>query len=95
MVKVFVPADTTSCALGADEVASRIAKHSAEAGLEIELVRNGSRGAFWLEPLLEVETHGRRIAYGPVMPDDVASLFEAGFPGESDHPLYLGDVSDI
>jgi formate dehydrogenase iron-sulfur subunit len=95
MFKIYVPVDTTSCALGADQVASRIAKLAAEAGLEIELIRNGSRGAFWLEPLIEVETHGQRIVYGPVTPDDVTGLFEAGFPGNCEHHLCLGKISQV
>ncbi len=55
-VRVFVPRDATACALGADRVAAAIAEGAAGRGIEIELLRNGSRGAFWLEPLVEVET---------------------------------------
>ena len=60
-IKVFVPKDTTACALGADEVAETIAAGAVGRGIEIELVRNGSRGAFWLEPLVEVETESGRM----------------------------------
>jgi len=94
-IKVFVPKDTTACALGADEVAETIAAGAVGRGIEINLVRNGSRGAFWLEPLVEVETESGRIAFGPVTPADVPGLFEAGFPGPADHLLAQGPVDSI
>jgi formate dehydrogenase iron-sulfur subunit len=94
-MRIFVPGDTTSRALGADRVAALIGKAARERGLEIELVRNGSRGAFWLEPLVEVDTGEERLAFGPVEPEDVAGLFESGFPAESDHALSLGPVTGI
>ena len=53
---IFVPADTTSCACGADAVVKAILSEADNRNIDIELVRNGSRGAFWLEPLVEVET---------------------------------------
>jgi formate dehydrogenase iron-sulfur subunit len=93
--RVFVPRDATACALGADVVAERIARAAAAKGMEIELVRNGSRGAFWLEPLVEVENGSGRVAFGPVTPGDVESLFASGFPDAAEHPLSLGPVSDI
>ena len=95
MVKIFIPGDTTACALGANEVAVKVAQLAKEKGLAVEIMRNGSRGAFWLEPLLEVESSDGRIAFGPVMPADVAGLFEAGFPGSCEHNLKLGKVQDI
>lgn len=94
-VRIFVPRDATACALGADAVAESILKGAEGRGLEIELVRNGSRGAFWLDPLVEVETETGRIAFGPVSAADVPGLFESGFPGEADHPLSLGPVTGI
>jgi formate dehydrogenase iron-sulfur subunit len=94
-IRVFVPRDATACALGADDVAEAIRTGAQGRGLDIEVIRNGSRGAFWLEPLLEVETDAGRVAWGPVTTADVAGLFEAGFPGEADHLLLLGPVSEI
>ena len=94
-MRIFVPKDATACALGADEVAESILAGAAGRELDIELVRNGSRGAFWLEPLVEVETPAGRIAFGPVTAADVEGLFEAGFPGNSDHALTLGLVEGI
>ena len=95
MPKVFVPADTTACALGADAVAEEIALQARNRGLDISLVRNGSRGAFWLEPLVEIEAEGERLAFGPVSAGDVAGLFEAGFPKQCEHRLFLGKLADI
>jgi len=63
--------------------------------LDIEIIRTGSRGAFWLEPLLEVEKEGWRLAYGTVTAQDVAGLFDAGFPGSCEHERCLGEISDI
>jgi formate dehydrogenase iron-sulfur subunit len=94
-VQVFVPRDATACALGADAVAAAVAEEARQRGVEVEVVRNGSRGAFWLEPLVEVETPAGRAAFGPVQPGDVPELFKTGFPGPAEHPLALGPVSGI
>jgi len=94
-VRVFVPRDATACALGADRVAARIVEEASRRGIELELVRNGSRGAFWLEPLVEVDTPQGRMAFGPVDSAAVPTLFAAGFPGEAVHPLALGPVAEI
>ena len=93
--RIFIPADTTALALGADAVAAEIVHEARERGLEIEIIRNGSRGAFWLETLLEVEKDGWRVVYGPVNVRDVVGLFEAGFPEECEHRLCLGEIRDI
>jgi formate dehydrogenase iron-sulfur subunit len=94
-VTVFVPSDTTACALGADEVAAELAAQAAARGIRMDIVRNGSRGAFWLEPLVEVDTGDGRQAYGPLAPPDVTDLFEAGFPGTCSHGSSLGSVEEI
>ena len=94
-VTVYVPRDSAARAVGADETAAALVIEAARRGLEIELVRNGSRGLFWLEPLVEVATAQGRVAYGPVQPEDVASLFEAGFHTGGAHPLGLGRTEDI
>jgi len=93
--RIFVPADTTACALGADEVAAAIVAAARGRHIEIELVRSGSRGAFWLEPLVEVETDTGRMAFGPVEARDVPGLFVSGFPGDSSHVLAIGPVNGI
>ncbi|MDX2418674.1 MAG: NADH-ubiquinone oxidoreductase-F iron-sulfur binding region domain-containing protein [Xanthomonadales bacterium] len=95
MTKIFIPADTTACALGADAVADEIALQAKNRGLDVSIIRNGSRGAFWFEPLVEIEADGERYAFGPVNTGDVAGLFEAGFPGRCEHSLFLGKLADI
>jgi formate dehydrogenase iron-sulfur subunit len=94
-VRICVPMDTTALALGADEVAEAIVAEAEKAGIDITLVRTGSRGAFWLEPLVEVQGEGEPRLFGPVTPEDVASLFAAGFPSECEHQLALGKVSSV
>lgn len=89
---IYVPGDAAALALGADEVAAAIAKAAARHKLEIDIVRNGSRGLFWLEPLIEVVTGQGRVAYGPVTADDVPGLFAANFTAGGKHKLYLGDI---
>ncbi|MBS0589296.1 MAG: formate dehydrogenase, partial [Proteobacteria bacterium] len=93
-VKVFVPRDATALALGADAVARTLAGEAAKRGIALEVVRNGSRGLFWLEPLVEVVTSFGRIAYGPVTAADVASLFDADFLHGGAHGLRIGNVED-
>jgi len=90
MIKVFVPRDSTALSLGADRTAKAIAAEAQKRGIEIELVRNGSRGLFWLEPFVEVATDKGRVAYAPVQPKDVPSLFDADFLHAGAHPLNLG-----
>ena len=87
---VFVPRDSTALALGADEVAAAIAAEAERRGIAVAHDAHGSRGMFWLEPLVEVATPQGRTAYGPVDAGDVASLFDAGFFGGGAHPLALG-----
>ncbi|TNE30000.1 MAG: formate dehydrogenase beta subunit [Alphaproteobacteria bacterium] len=91
-MKIYIPHDTSSLSLGADDVLETIQKKNPT----LEIVRNGSRGLYWLEPLIEVETNGTRIGYGPVTAADLPSLFDAGFPADgSSHPLCLGPVEEL
>ena len=78
-VTVYVPLDAAAKAMGADVVTAAIAGQADSRGLSVNIVRNGSRGLLWLEPLVEVQTPAGRIAYGPVSLDDVPSLFDAGW----------------
>ncbi|MDY0055848.1 MAG: NADH-quinone oxidoreductase subunit NuoF [Methyloversatilis sp.] len=93
--RIYVPIDSTALSLGAEKVAKAIAAEAAKRGIAIELVRNGSRGAFFLEPMVEVQTPAGRMAYGPVQPQDVAALFDAGFITGGQHALSLGLTDDI
>jgi formate dehydrogenase iron-sulfur subunit len=95
VVKVFVPRETTSVSVGADEVAVAIARQAKKNGAAIQLIRNGSWGACWLEPLVEVEVNGTRIAYGNVDADDVPGLFDAGLLEGGTHDKRLGPTNEI
>jgi formate dehydrogenase iron-sulfur subunit len=94
-VRVFVPSDTTARSLGADAVAAAIAAQAQKRGTPVEIVRNGSRGLYWLEPLVEVDVGGVRQAYGPIGAADVAGLFAAGFLAGGNHALALGPTEKI
>ncbi|MBE0438616.1 MAG: NADH-quinone oxidoreductase subunit NuoF [Gammaproteobacteria bacterium] len=94
--RIYVPCDTTALSLGANDVAAAIEIEAASRGLSVEIIRNGTRGMLWLEPLVEIETDTGRIAYGPVSSSDVASLFESNFTtGQPQHNLYIGRVDEL
>lgn len=92
---VYVPRDSSALSLGAHQVAKNVQAEAAKRGLDIKVVRNGSRGMFWLETMVEVVTPKGRVAYGPVMPKDVSSLFDADFINAGAHPLNLGLTDEI
>ena len=87
---IYVPRDSAALAVAADEVASALQAECAGRGLNVNIVRNGSRGMFWLEPLVEIATPQGRIAYGPVTPEDVPALLDAGLLIGAAHPLCHG-----
>ncbi len=92
---VYIPGEATARALGAEAVAQAVIAEARQRDQAVRIVRNGSRGAFWLEPLVEVDTPSGRVAYGPVQAKDVAALFSAGFLEGKAHALSLGAVADI
>ena len=94
-VRIYVPRDAAAIALGAHEVAAAVANEIVSRGLDASVVRNGSRGMHWIEPLVEVDTPAGRIAYGPVAVADVASLFDADFLTGGAHALALGATEEI
>ena len=94
-ITIFVPADAAALSVGADAVAAAVAREAAARGLDVAIVRTGSRGMLWLEPLVEVATPAGRIAYGPVRPADVAGLFEAGFLDGAAHRLGHGPTEEM
>jgi len=75
-MKIFVPLDSAALALGANDVADAIKAEAATRGLDVEIVRNGTRGMIWLEPLVEVETESGRIGYGAMNVGDVAAMLD-------------------
>lgn len=92
---VYVPRDSAALSVGADEVAAALAAGLATQAPHARLVRNGSRGLFWLEPLVEVTTPAGRVAYGPVAPADVPSLLAADLLAGGEHPLRLGLTEEL
>lgn len=94
-VRIYVPGDSGALALGAEKVATTLAAEISARGLDAKIVRNGSRGLYWLEPMVEVETASGRVAYGPVAAKDVASLLDAGLVEGGNHALSLGDPEEI
>jgi formate dehydrogenase iron-sulfur subunit len=92
---IYVPDDSGALALGAEKVAAAIAAELADRGIAARVVRNGSRGLYWLEPMVEVQTDAGRFAYGPVAASDVKGLFEAGFIHGGQHRKWLGKTKDL
>ncbi len=92
---VYVPRDSSAVSLGADAVAEAIRTEAASRKLDVKIVRNGSRGMFSHEPMVEVATSGGRIVYGPVATRDVASLFDSNFLDGREHRLRLGVADEI
>lgn len=94
--RVFIPADMLAIALGADDIAAAMAVEAQQCGANIEIIRNGSRGLCWAEPLVEVHTKkAGRMAYGNIALDDVPALFDADFLNGGRHEKSLGPTEDI
>ena len=94
-VTIYVPRDSGALALGAEKVAKAIEAEIAARGVDAKVARNGSRGLYWLEPMVEVATGAGRIAYGPVTARDVTSLFDADFLNGGRHELSLGNPEKL
>jgi formate dehydrogenase iron-sulfur subunit len=95
LVTLYVPRDSAALAVGADEVADTLQAECARRGLNVAIKRNSSRGLFWLEPLIEVDTPAGRVAYGPVTPDDVAGLLDGGLLTGAEHGLGHGLIEQL
>ena len=93
--RIYIPIDASALSVGAERVAKAIAAEAQRRGIALELVRNGSRGLMWLEPLVEVETPSGRVAYGPVQLKDVPTLFDADFHQGGEHTLCQGLTEEI
>ena len=93
--KIFIPRDSSALSLGADKVYKEILSESKKRDINIEIIRNGSRGLFWLEPMIEVETPKGRVAYGPINISDINSLFDNEFFLGKKHNLFLGVTEEI
>ena len=90
MTRIFIPNDSAALAVGAEAVARAVLLEAAQRSLVIDIVRTGSRGLHWLEPLIEVETPEGRVGYGPLVPGDIdATLLQGGA-----HAKCIGVVDD-
>jgi len=83
--RLYLSRDAAALSVGAGAVAAALPRD--------QLVRTGSRGMLWLEPLLEVETAQGRIGFGPLSVLDAKRLADAGFP--QDDATCLGKVEDL
>ena len=96
MIRVWVPRDAAAIACRADAVAAAIGEAGRRAGVELAIVRNGSRGMLWLEPLVEVEIDGVRHGFGPLAVGEVEGLMAAVAAGTAGgHPRAVGPVEAI
>jgi formate dehydrogenase iron-sulfur subunit len=93
--RIYVPRDAAALSLGADDVAAAIAAEATSRRLDVTIVRNGTRGMCWLEPLVEVETPSGRVGYGPVTTTEVKALFDADFLHGGRHALAVGPVEAV
>jgi NADH:ubiquinone oxidoreductase, NADH-binding (51 kD) subunit len=96
-LKIYIPRDSGAIALGANEVARALKAEIAARGLDARIIRNGSRGLYWLEPMMELETPAGRVAFGPVKPSDVPSILEHHLSsgGLPPHSLDLGRPEEL
>lgn len=94
-ITVYVPRDSSALSMGAEKVAMAIMVEAAKRGASVHILRNGSRGMYWLEPMVEVVTSAGRVAYGPVRPEDVPNLFECNFLYGGEHRLRLGLTDEL
>ncbi len=93
--KIYIPCDSGALAVGADEVAAAFESAARQRKIPLEIVRTGSRGLYWLEPMVEVALAKERIAYGPVDAGDVNALLDSGMMKGAAHRLRLGVVEEI
>ncbi len=88
---VCVPREATARSFGADRVADAIAREAHRRGLDVTVKRTGSRGAFFLEPLVEIDLPGGRVGYAGISAEDVPALFDAGFLQGGRHAKCIDD----
>jgi len=93
--RLYIPCDAGALALGADRVARAVIREAEARSVQVEIIRTGSRGLYWLEPMVEVAMDAGRIAFGPVHPADVPALFDGGFLEGKGGALRLGRPEDI
>ncbi|SHH00503.1 formate dehydrogenase beta subunit [Bradyrhizobium erythrophlei] len=93
-LRIFIPRDAGAVAVGADEVAVALEQAASQRGVAVDIVRTGSRGLYWLEPMVEVATPQGRVAFGPLTPADASAVLEAVMT-DGPHRLRLGVTENI
>ena len=93
-LRLFLPLDSIAVSLGADDVVDALKFEAAKRKYDLTIVRTGSRGMHWLEPLLEIERSGSRVGYANVAESDAAALLDA-IAGDGDHEKFVGPVEEI
>jgi formate dehydrogenase iron-sulfur subunit len=93
-LRLFIPGDAGAVAVGADEVTLALEQAAADRSIQVEVVRTGSRGLYWLEPMVEVATPQGRVAFGSVAVADAPALLDA-VTGDGPHPKRLGLADEI
>ena len=94
-LRLLVPGDAGAVALGSDAVAAALGEAAARRDVAVDIVRNGSRGLYWLEPMVEVATAAGRIAYGPVGPEDAPTIIDAALSGGAEHWHAIASAFDL
>jgi len=87
-MKIYLSQDSAAKALGSEDIASALMAEAAKRGIALDLVRTGSRGMVWLEPMAEIDRGQGREGFGPLTLDDVPALLDGSLPS-------LGLVADI
>lgn len=95
MLTLFIPCDSVARAVGADEVTDALVAEAERRQLPLDIQRTSSRGLYWLEPLLELDSNIGRLGFGPLTVDDVPALLDALSGDPASHPLALGRVEEI
>ncbi|MGE9764815.1 formate dehydrogenase beta subunit [Pseudomonas sp. PDM20] len=95
MLKLFVSCDSVARAVGADEVTDALVAEAERRQLPLDIQRTSSRGLYWLEPLLELDSDAGRLGFGPLTVDDVPALLDALSGNPASHPLALGLVEQL
>jgi formate dehydrogenase iron-sulfur subunit len=93
-LRLFIPGDAGAVAVGADEVTLALEQAASDRSIQVEVVRTGSRGLYWLEPMVEVATPQGRVAFGSVAVADAPALLDA-VTGDGPHPKRLGLADEI
>lgn len=94
-LRLYLPRDSAALSMGADEIERQLLAQAALAGLDIAITRTGSRGMFWLEPLLEMDSGMGRLGFGPLAAEDIPGLVKELSASPGPHPRYLGPVEEI